>query len=337
MNISGAGQEESCMARAALAIDLGATRTRVAIVNGEGEILRKTEHPTWTQESTAESITSSIARSARALILEESGTELVGAGVSVAGPVDVARGVVVNPPNIPFREIPIVAPLQEALHLPVRLANDCHAGVLGEMAYGRGSGRGNVVYVTISTGIGAGVVENGRVLLGRGGNAAEIGHFTLDTTYNLVCGCGHRGHWEGYASGRFIPRFFAAWSERRGMVSRGFGRPEDIFRAASEGNEDALAFVQELGRINARGISNIVVAYDPELIVLDGAVARLNRGLILPPIMEHADRFLPLPEIEFTALEGDAPLLGAAILASGYDTMFGPLEVPQGRSRSQTR
>lgn len=319
------------MARAALAIDLGATRTRVAIVNQGGEILRRTEYPTWTHGSTVESIASSIARTARALILEESGTHVFGAGVSVAGPVDVSRGVVMNPPNIPFKEIPIVAPLQEALHLPVRLANDCHAGVLGEMAYGRGCGREHVVYVTISTGIGAGVVENGRVLLGRGGNAAEIGHFTIDTTYSLECGCGHRGHWEGYASGRFIPRFFAAWSERRGRVRSSFERAEDIFRAANEGNEDALAFVQELGRINARGISNIVVAYDPELIVLDGAVARLNRGLILPPILEHADRFLPLPEIEFTALEGDAPLLGAAILAAGYDTEFGSLEVPHRR------
>ena len=141
-------------------------------------------------------------------------------GSSACGPIDHRWGSVVRPPNLPFREIPLAGPLGEEFGLPVRLANDCHAGVLGEVIFGAAGGRRNLVYITFSTGIGGGVICNGRLVLGREGNAAEIGHFHVDTTYNLPCGCGGTGHWEGYASGRFIPRFFARWCDLKGSDTR---------------------------------------------------------------------------------------------------------------------
>jgi glucokinase len=248
-------------------------------------------------------------------------------GISAAGPIDHRKGAIVRPPNIPFREIPLVDPLGDEFGLPVRLTNDCHAGALGEVAFGAGAGCRNLVYITLSTGIGGGIVCNGRLLLGRDGNAAEIGHFHVDTAYGLPCGCGGAGHWEGYASGRFLPRFFARWCEFSGRTC-GDADPSSaagIFAAARRGDPAALGFLEALGEINGRGISDVIVAYDPSLIVLDGSVVLRNEDLLLPFLLPHVDRFLPLPEIRLTALDGLAPLLGASILARGYETPLGSL------------
>ncbi|MDH7593177.1 MAG: ROK family protein [Methanomicrobiales archaeon] len=316
--------------RGVIAVDLGATRTRVALVGDGGTVHRRIEEETRTDGGSPGSIAASLIALVRRLLHEQGGAEVDGIGVSAAGPVDIARGVVTNPPNIPVREIPVVGPLTKAFDLPVHLVNDCHAGLLGEMQFGIGRGRDNVVYITISTGIGGGVIDNGRILLGRGGNAAEIGHFVVDTKYGMECGCGHTGHWEGYASGRFLPRFFGHWCRIQGeRRDTGFTNAEGIFAAATGGDPRALAFMEELGRINAKGISNVIVAYDPSLIVLDGAVARMNRRFIIPPILEHVDRFLPMPEMLVTALDGDAPLLGASLVARGYDTSFGSFRRPR--------
>jgi len=209
----------------------------------------------------------------------------------------------------------------------VRLANDCHAGVLGEVVFGAAAGCRDLVYITFSTGIGGGVVSSGRLVLGRDGNAAEIGHFHVDNTWNLPCGCGATGHWEGYASGRFLPRFFSRWCEATGH-SPGDERAdtaEEIFSAARQGDPAAAGFLGALGEINGRGISDVIVAYDPALIVLDGSVVLRNGDLVLPRLFPHVDRFLPLPEIRLTALDGLAPLLGASVLARGYDTVIGSL------------
>jgi glucokinase len=218
-----------------------------------------------------------------------------------------------------------VEPLGAEFGVPVRLANDCHAGVLGEAVFGAGTGCRDQVYITLSTGIGAGVVSRGRIILGRDGNAAEIGHFHVDSTWNLTCGCGGTGHWEGYASGRFLPRFFARWCELAGHPAGNAGSlsAEGIFSAARMRDPAALGFLEALGEINGRGISDVIVAYDPSLIVLDGSVVLRNGDLILPCLLQHVDRFLPPPEIRLSSLDGLAPLLGASVLARGYETVIG--------------
>ena len=255
---------------------------------------------------------------------------LAGIGLSVAGPVDIARGVLVTPPNMAFRDVPLTLPLSHLFHCPVRMGNDCHAGVLGEMCHGRGRGRSDVVYLTISTGIGAGVVSGGRVILGRTGNAAEVGHFHVDSTYDLRCGCGRAGHWEGYASGRSLPWFFGEWCRYHARPHWGPDTAEEIFASARQGDDDVLRFVWELARINARGISDVIVAYDPEIIILDGSVIRQNADLLLPAIVESVDRYLPLPEIVLSSLEGNAPLLGAGVIAAGYETGCGDFALKGG-------
>ncbi len=307
-----------------IAVDLGGTRTRAGVVSKDGRILaeRKTVTPQGGEGPGV--IAEGIASLVRDL-LRTVPSRPEGIGISAAGPVDIRRGALRNPPNLPYRDIPLVEPLAAEFGLPVILANDCHAGIIGEATFGDAQGIANAVYLTLSTGIGAGVLTGGRLLFGREGNAAEVGHFAVDTTYRVRCGCGHEGHWEGYASGRHLPRFFTTWCEKEDQpLPTGWnGEAAGIFSLAGSGNATALAFIDTLARINGRGISDIIVAYDPERIILDGAVVLENGPLIYPRCMPFIDRFLPLPEILISRLEGRAPLLGASVLARGYDTPFG--------------
>ncbi|MDD1706063.1 MAG: ROK family protein, partial [Methanoregulaceae archaeon] len=187
-----------------IAVDLGATRTRVAIVSEGGRIEKRSEAPTPAKETDPSRLTGFLSNLIADIWEETKPEPITGIGLSVAGPVDIRKGMLVNPPNMAFRDVPLSLPISRIFHCPVRMVNDCHAGVLGEMFYGQGRGRSDVVYLTVSTGIGGGVVSGGRILLGRKGNAAEIGHFHVDSTYDLPCGCGCTGHWEGYASGKYM-------------------------------------------------------------------------------------------------------------------------------------
>lgn len=312
-----------CM-RHVVAVDLGATTTRAAIAGMRGNLRRKREARTPAGETDPSVLIGFVEDLIREVA--EGPRPVTAIGLSVAGPVDTASGILLNPPNIVFRNVPLAGSLSRLFGCPVRMINDCHAGVLAEMEHGLGRGRNDVVYLTVSTGIGAGVVSGKRLLLGRNGNAGEAGHFHVDDCYRLPCGCGAAGHWEGYASGRHLPRFFAEWCRfhrRSGMVP---SDAEGIFALARQGDRDALCFARELSRINARGISDLIVAYDPELIILDGTVIRENADLLLPWIRDSIDRFLPLPEIAISSLSGEAPLIGAGIIAGGYRTSFGSLQ-----------
>ena len=311
-----------------IAVDLGATTTRVALFGSGGEILGRVTSLTPRSGDSPETIPCHLAGLIRRVLSASGGAAPAAAiGVSACGPIDHRRGSVVRPPNLPFGEIPLAGPLGAEFGLPVRLANDCHAGILGEVIYGAGAGCRNLAYITLSTGIGGGVICNGRLVLGRDGNAAEIGHFHVDNRYDLPCGCGGTGHWEAYSSGRFIPHFFERWCDLRGQIPGeiDISSAAGIFASARRGDPVGLGFMKALGEINGRGISSVIVAYDPSRIILDGSVVLKNEDLILPCLLPRIDRFLPLPEKRLTALEGLAPLYGASVIARGYDTVVGPV------------
>ncbi|MDD1664369.1 MAG: ROK family protein [Methanomicrobiales archaeon] len=310
-----------------VAVDLGATTTRVALFGTGGKIIKKVTSPTPGAGGSPEIIIRHLAGLIRKVHPRGGGPGPAAIGVSAAGPIDHRLGSVIRPPNLPFREIPLAGPLGAEFGLPVRLANDCHAGVLGEVIHGAGAGCNNLVYITISTGIGGGVICNGRLVLGRDGNAAEIGHFHVDNRYGLPCGCGGTGHWEAYASGRYIPGFFKRWCDLKGQMPGEIdtSSAEGIFAAARRGDPAALGFMKALGEINGRGVSDVIVAYDPSRIILDGSVVLKNEDLILSNLLPSIDRFLPLPDIRLTALDGLAPLYGASVIARGYDTVVGPV------------
>ncbi len=296
------------------AIDLGATHLRVGIVDEEGTIKAFSQNEVEDLASAADiqilisDMISDLSKS--------SGISPKAIGISTAGLVDLKTGSVVGSPNMKCERIFLSGPLEEKFGIPVRMMTDCKAGVLGDYYFGGAKDAETLVYLTFSTGIGAGVLDRGRLLCGSNGNASEVGHFLVDTTWNLPCGCGGTGHWEAYASGTGIPNFFRAWSEDRiecdPKPSMNAGQ---ILYAAEQGSPLFRSFAEELAKINGRGLSSVVAAYNPDLIVIDGPIVRNYQVLIAKKMTECMDHYLPIPDIRISALEGKAPLLGASVVA----------------------
>jgi len=296
------------------AVDLGATHLRAGIVDEEGNVLVFSQNEVKDLQSAADIqllICSMITD-----LSENSKITPKAIGISTAGPVDLKTGSVVGSPNMKCEQIFLAGPLQEKFRIPVRMMTDCKAGVLGEYYFGGAKDAATLVYLTFSTGIGAGVLERGKVLCGSNGNASEAGHFLVDTTWNLSCGCGGFGHWEAYASGTGIPNFFRAWSEEHiDAEPKPSMNAGQILYAADQGSPICRSFCDELAKINARGISSVIAAYNPDLIVLDGPIVRNYPALIAGKMTEYIDHYLTIPDIQISALEGKAPLLGASVSA----------------------
>ncbi len=307
------------MASIHIAVDLGATKVRVAAGDERGLRLRIVEETD--RMHGPEGVAGQIIRMIRGLRVKVDAI-----GVGSIGPLNLSRGCIVKPPNLPFDEISIVEPLEEAFDVEVRLLNDCSAAVLGEKHFGAGRGLENLVYITLSTGLGGGAIVDGHLLLGKDGNAVEIGHLTIDPDSELICGCGCRGHWEAYCSGRNIPNYARLLLRDRGLGGLlshlTGGDPEKlttelIFKAAKMGDETALWITDRIGFVNAVGFADVVNAYDPEIITVGGSIALRNPRLTLEPIERYIDGYLinRRPEIELTPLGDEAVLYGALALS----------------------
>ena len=261
------------------------------------------------------------------------GVDPVAAAVGTAGPLDPEKGEIVGSPNMPFKRIPLAEPLRELLGLPVTVLNDCNAAVVGERTWGAGKGLDNLVYVTISTGIGGGAYVDGELLLGKDGNAVEVGHIVVDSEERLVCGCGGRGHWEAYSSGTGIPRLAALLSqsspelwEKSPLSSMGEFTAKEVFEAYRAGDRFAELVVSEVVRYNVYGFAAIVNYFDPELITVGGSVALNNADILLRGFRERVSGYTinRVPEIRVTPLGGDAVLLGALAVALGFEEKVRP-------------
>ncbi len=303
-----------------LAVDIGATNIRVASGDHEG-LLSKLSEPT-DRENGPLGVSAQIIRMAHKLGMDS----LESAGVGSIGPIDITSGNIVNTTTLPFKEIPVTEPLREAFGVPVSLLNDCTAAVLGEKSFGAGMEIDNLAYVTLSTGLGGGAIVDGHLLIGKDGNAVEVGHITIAPDSPLTCGCGSPGHWEAYSSGNNIPNFarHILREEEGGSLIHGLTEGdsgaltvENLFEAAKEGDAAAIRVVDELGKVNAVGFANVVNAFDPELITIGGSIALNNPDLILEPILENIDRHLlnRRPRIMITPLGGDVVLYGALAMA----------------------
>uniref|UniRef100_A0A7C4FFD9 ROK family protein n=1 Tax=Thermofilum pendens TaxID=2269 RepID=A0A7C4FFD9_THEPE len=310
----------------AIAVDIGATNTRVALGSSEGELLEIVVFSTWEARSPEEYI----ARIARiAMELEKKhGVVAAGVGVGSPGPLDMKRGEVVNAPNMPFKRIEVVRLLREALKRPVAFANDAVTAAVGEKWWGLGRDKENLVYVTISTGIGGGVYVDGELLLGKEGNAHEIGHMVVDVEGRLVCGCGKRGHWEAYSSGRGIPSLARFLADADPALREGTSLPlgstltaKDVFDAFRKGDPLARRVVEWVNRFNACGFANIVNAYDPELITVGGSVALNNPDVLIQGLRDRVAEYAvnKVPEITLTKLGPNVGLLGALALGLGLE------------------
>ncbi len=315
-----------------VAVDLGATNTRVAAGTVKGEFIARFSARTNIFEG-ANAIGLQIVSMIRRL-RDEAGLnprDMVGIGVGAFGPQDPVRGGIVRPANAPYEFIPIRKPLEEAFKVPVEVYNDCVISVMGEKFYGLGRNVDNIVYITISTGIGAGVYVDRRLLLGKDGNAHEIGHIVVDCERRLVCGCGKRGHWEAYCSGRNIPNFVRLiiesqnrfedfkssylWKASNGSLSGITAK--SVYDGAKMGDKFCMEIVESIGVLNAMGVASAINVYDPDLVTLGGAVTLNNVEQVLNPIKQHFREYIVNRESEIavTPLGDDIGLYGALAAA----------------------
>ena len=300
----------------AIAIDLGASYLRAGIIPKNGKILKQVKIQTPKKGLSGKIITNTIIVLINNLLENESKKNIAGIGIGSIGPINFEKGEIINTPNLKFKKIPLKTPLEKYFNLPVILSNDCTAAILGEKHFGAGKKLKNLVYITISSGIGAGAIVDNHLLSGHSNNAAEIGHFVIDTRYKLSCGCGKgRGHWEAMCSGNNLPRFFRAWLKENKIRDKySIKNSADIFALADKRDKTTLDFLKEVGKMNGYGISNVIVAYNPELITLGGAVVLNNKKHILPYLKKNVDQYLETPKIIITPLKENIVLLGAAAL-----------------------
>ena len=288
----------------ALAVDVGGTRGRVAVVTRQGRGVARLEAPTRAGDA-PEAVVAQVADLARRLPAEG----VAVAGVCAPGPLDVGRGLALSTPTIAgFRDFPLRAALADCLPWPVHLEHDGHAAAWGEWRFGAGRGTRDMVYVTVSTGIGAGVVTGGRLQRGHRGMAGHAGHMTVAPD-GPVCACGNRGCWEALASG---PAFAAR------AQAEGFADGAAAFAAARAGDTAARALSEALARDLGLGLTNLLHLFSPECIVLGGGMSA-GLDLLAPGIAAHIARtalapFRGVPVLP-AALGDNAGLVGAAALA----------------------
>jgi glucokinase len=309
-----------------IGVDLGATNVRVALGDEEGNINSRLKERT-DKSSGPLGISFQIIRMIKSLGDID---KIRCVGIGSAGPLDMDKGALVNPPNIGFDFVPIVNPLKSQLKIPIFLANDCIAGVIAEKEFGHGKELANIIYVTLSSGIGGGAFVDNHLLKGKDGNASEIGHMVIDSEGKLTCGCGKKGHWEAYCGGSNILNFVKLYMKSRSIDELKASNllkitdgnlnelsPEKLFNSAHEGDKLALGIIKEIGRLNAIGFATITNIYDPELISVGGTIAIKNSNLILNPIRKLINQFNinRIPEIKITKFGEDSILFGALVLS----------------------
>jgi glucokinase len=307
-----------------IAVDLGGTQIRVGLSNLEGNFLRRMACPTEASQGQEAVLRRLVARiqEVRQGFPDE---DLVGVGIGSPGPVDALAGLIISPPNLPgWEQVPLRDLVEQRTSLPVRLANDANAAALGEWAFGKGRGRQNVVYVTISTGVGGGVITEGRLLLGHRGLAAEVGHMTLQPD-GPRCNCGNYGCWEALASGTAIAREGAevVRAGRSPLLAEMCENEPDrvdarmVGEAAEQGDSEARKIIELAGYYSGIGVANLIHLYSPEIVLIGGGVARQGPLLLDPLRQVVLERVMPpyrgVP-IEPAALEADVGLLGTVAL-----------------------
>ena len=270
-----------------IGVDIGGTKIAAGVVSAQGKIREKRRAPMPSRGSAEEAFEA--VRGVLAGLLPESPRRghRVFIGVSCPGPLDPRRGVIINPPNLPcWRDFPLARRISETWGLPAVVDNDANAAALAEAVWGAGAGFSTVFYATLGTGIGTGLVLDGKIFHGRTGAAAEGGHLSID--YNGPrCGCGKRGCIEALASGPSLAaRARAKLAESRTpslILDLAGGKPEAVTgevigEAYQQGDAMAKALLAETAEYLAIWLGNIIDMIEPDVIIFGGGMGELMSG-----------------------------------------------------------
>lgn len=308
----------------AIGVDVGGTKVAAGVVDEDGTIVARIRRPTpSTSPDDVELAIASVVAELRA------DHDVVAVGIGAAGFIDASRSTVLFAPNLAWRDEPLRIDVAKLIDLPVVVENDANAAAWGEQRFGAGRGEDHMVCVTVGTGIGGGIVLDGRLYRGRYGVGAEFGHIQV-VPEGRRCGCGQRGCWEQYCSGRALlheAREIADVQKDYGrrLLQLGGGRPEgieapEVTTAAREGDPAALACFSEIGQRLGQGLADLASVLDPGVFVIGGGVADAGELLLAPARAAFAERLTggthrPHAEIRLACLGNEAGMVGAADLA----------------------
>ncbi|MGC8631805.1 MAG: ROK family protein [Thermoprotei archaeon] len=283
-----------------LGIDVGATWTRTILAEESGKIVKSQKFRTTTDP-------------VRTAVEVSENWDYDSIGVGTIGPLDLKGGRVVGSANAPSKNFSIADPLLKT-GKPFYIANDGVSAAWGEYTY-KWNDVKNLVYITFSTGIGAGAIVDGNLLLGKDGNAHEIGYIVVDLSSGVFC-CGGTGYWEGIASGGHMVDSFKELAGRWGEPKEQPVQAADIFRLASEGDKVAEGFLDYWLEVNAAGLASISVSYDPEVIVIGGSVALNNWDFFYEGVTKKIKGHVRVrePTIEKATFGDDEVAIGAIAL-----------------------
>ncbi|WP_035100012.1 ROK family protein [Aneurinibacillus terranovensis] len=290
-----------------IGVDLGGTNVRIALIDGNGTIIREIHAKTEANQG-PDYVIAHIIEMIKQVKSEHT---IRGIGIGAPGPLDPFKGVILDPPNLSgWNHVPLTSLIEREFAVPVVLNNDANAAALAEAISGAGIGYKSVLYITVSTGIGAGIVVDGKLVMGEQGNAGEIGNMIIlpggPKQSNL-----NAGALEAVASGTAIAR---EGSKRLGTEVDAAG----VFQMAKNGHKEAEKIIDEAMTYLAMGIANLIHVLNPSLVVLGGGVMK-SKEFILPIIREKTTEYLypslqPFLKIEPAKLGTKAGVIGAGLL-----------------------
>lgn len=300
-----------------IGVDIGGTTVKMGLFGEEGSILDKWEIVTDTSEE-GKSILPDIALSVEAKIAERGldKNDILGIGAGVPAPVS-ADGIVNGSANLGWKYKEVKKELQELTGLPCYIGNDANVAALGEMWKGGGEGEKNMIMVTLGTGVGGGVIIDGKMLVGANGAGGEIGHICVNYSETDQCGCGNRGCLEQYGSATGIVRLARkklGQEMRATVLNKEDVTAKNVFDAVKAGDEVAKEIAVEFGRYLGYGLANLAAVADPAVFVIGGGVSKAGEVLIpyiQEPYMERA--FFADRNVRFVLakLGNDAGICGA--------------------------
>jgi len=301
-------------------VDLGGTKIYTALVNLDGEIVKEITVKTEAEKgekSVMEKILNTIDNVLENIDLDE----VRAIGVGSPGPLDVEKGLIVYTPNLPFKNFDIVGPIKEKYNIDTYLDNDANVATLSEFMFGAGKGSKNMVFVTVSTGIGGGAIINGNIYRGSTSNALEIGHITV-MQGGPRCGCGNTGCAEALASGTAIgKRAKEALDSKVETSLRNYESVSatEVFIEAEKGDKVSQEILNNALSYLGITMANIANSFDPDMIVVGGGVSQAGK-IVFDMIDKEMERrcltnIYANCKVKPALLGGRAGVLGAAALA----------------------